>query len=1097
MLCHSTAMAAKRIERVVSLVATIILLLLALASFARAQSATGEIDILVVDAKTQVPIGNARTILLGAQTANTLTTASGLIRFTDVPIGIYRVRVQHPGYDAGITPEFDVLPDRAVEVHLELDVRPPSSVGAGATNGRSNGAGGAVTNLKVIATVTVHPRVSITSTDINANSPVRRLSDSLTDALDKIAGVTVTTDATDPNSAVTISLHNQDESQTSLSLDGIPLSAPGSAGNLRSIGTDLFSGSSTSFSPSAGGLGGSVGFRTLEPTQSLQVRGSGTTGTFDRSNYSFATTGSVGSLGFALQHTGRTANSPLTFQDYQDDSSLTYAHGGESETLGDLVKLRYRVGDDRTTISAAALTTNRDAYAICARDVTVLPCGIGPDNRTYGRYGLAYATVASLVGNVQTNFSAYANSSTQTTNDANRYILEPGNGCQAGGPGQPTLIDCDPTLDPSLAQNDTTTRGVAYGASIAQGNHTFSLSGTTYASISQSVPVAGSAFETAFTNAASSTTYRFADAIKSNDQVTITPQVSFADTSGLGSSFLGGVGTTWSPHQADAYALSLNVGSSQPNLSANRSFSDPNSARFDCQGGTAIVSGPGDTGTGQRQSATSLNGTWAHQFQGGATINMDVFSQLQSGQLITAAIDEPATYFASVPGFITAVDQAYQEASVCGASAPLPAVYVQESVAGTTRLYQGFDINGRFALSPYITILPTYSLNRAVLTAASTRLEDGPTTTIVGSQLPGRPLHRAGFTVDGLLPRSGLELLANAQYTGANNNQNLGPYVNVSFGASHKFGAGQVTLFENNAFNTYGGDFAGDAFAQPLPLSNGQMFQTTATPLTPRSLYLSYAVVLGGPAPGPAFAAFAKPMRTAQLGPQPEASATPRPRLRLTPFPPPPGVDPLSIATGRPTCDTDAQAAGKPLFDGLRAYVTAYEAGATPPPVPNTTVTAIRESVNPAVPYYLVIRPNFPRPVGAPAGDAGPRARGFGGGGGDGGPGAGGPGEGAPPPGPPPGGDAGPVTNLRSGEGTPGPGGQRRGGGFASSPVFVAFRGFISCSYVSVFTAAQAKADGIVLEGGRPALLYVPKTGFVFVQPPQLPAGGGSLKAAQ
>jgi hypothetical protein len=75
--------------------------------------------------------------------------------------------------------------------------------------------------------------------------------------------------------------------------------------------------------------------------------------------------------------------------------------------------VRYRLGDDRTSITASALDTNREAYAICAQDVTILPCGIGPNNLNFGRYALAYGTVQSLIGNVQTNFSAYANSGNQ------------------------------------------------------------------------------------------------------------------------------------------------------------------------------------------------------------------------------------------------------------------------------------------------------------------------------------------------------------------------------------------------------------------------------------------------------------------------------------------------------------------------------------------------------------------------------------------------------------------------------------------------------------------------------------------------------------
>jgi hypothetical protein len=70
-----------------------LLLLTLCARPAAAQSATGEIDLQVVEATTSRPLGNVRTFLLGAQTANALTNASGAIKFTDVPIGIYRMRV--------------------------------------------------------------------------------------------------------------------------------------------------------------------------------------------------------------------------------------------------------------------------------------------------------------------------------------------------------------------------------------------------------------------------------------------------------------------------------------------------------------------------------------------------------------------------------------------------------------------------------------------------------------------------------------------------------------------------------------------------------------------------------------------------------------------------------------------------------------------------------------------------------------------------------------------------------------------------------------------------------------------------------------------
>jgi hypothetical protein len=67
---------------------------------------------------------------------------------------------------------------------------------------------------------------------------------------------------------------------------------------------------------------------------------------------------------------------------------------------------------------------------------------------------------------------------------------------------------------------------------------------------------------------------------------------------------------------------------------------------------------------------------------------------------------------------------------------------------------------------------------------------------------------------------------------------------------------------------------------------------------------------------------------------------------------------------------------------------------------------------------------------------------------------------------------------------------------FQNSPEFKAYRSFIGCAYVTVLSQADAAAKGIVLEGGRPGLLYVPGIGLTFVQPRELPPGGGSLKSS-
>ena len=164
--------------------------------------------------------------------------------------------------------------------------------------------------------------MTVSTHDVDEDSAVRRISDSLADALNTLAGVDVTQSSNDPDSPQTISLHGHDESQTAVTLDGIPLSAPGTAANLRGINTDLFTGASASFGARAGALGGGVNFTTLQPTQTWQYRLSAADGSFDKYNWSVGVTGSVGKLGIAALTTKRGGNNPLTFQDYLDASGL-------------------------------------------------------------------------------------------------------------------------------------------------------------------------------------------------------------------------------------------------------------------------------------------------------------------------------------------------------------------------------------------------------------------------------------------------------------------------------------------------------------------------------------------------------------------------------------------------------------------------------------------------------------------------------------------------------------------------------------------------------------------------------------------------------
>jgi hypothetical protein len=1040
-------------RRAASLALTLALVLAPVSAFG--QTGTGAITINIVDTSTGKPLDDARVFLTGTMIVSALTQKSGTVKYTDVPTGIYRVHVMRRGYDGAHSNEFEVLDGKDVTVKFALS--PSQQIVIGPNGER----------LRVIGTVTVKSNVQINTNDISDESPIRRISDSMLDALDKLAGVSVNQDTNDPDSAVTISLNGHDESQTSMTLDGIPLSVPGSAMNLRGVNSDLFSGASVSFAPTAAGLGGGVNFRTLEPTQSWNEHLSSTYGTYDRWNYQVSATGSIGPLGIAVMHTARGGNNPLTFRDYEDASGLTYPHAGFSDNLGDFVKLRYRIAD-AATLTGTFMSSNGSIAQICTQWVTTLPCGIGPGNDTYNKFQFGYLTASSLVGNVAFTATAFGMASRNLVDDLNEVI--------AGTP------------NPFETENQGHTNGYAFTASVGHNKHTFSLSGNIFSSTHDFTPLTPSPYVVQSAIGINAHQLNLADTIKSTDKLNLNFNGSLADTTGIGYSVLGGGGATWRPTGNDTYQIALALGSAQPPPTIPRTFSNPVNARFNCDAGTAIVSGPGDSGT-QQQSSVSYNFDWTHLWRTGQ-ITVNAFRQTQIGQTINALINsagEPADYFP--PGYVSAIDATWSQPTICGAMPFNPSgVYVTEPIAGTARVYQGFDVSGRIALGPNVVMLPTYALNSAVLVAADSRLTAADSTTIIGAQLPGRPIHRAGITFDGQLPRSGIELLANAQYTGANNNRHLTPYTTVNWGVSHALGQGRLTLFETNAFSAVSGEFSTLEYAEPVPVSGGGVVFFAANPLLPRTISLNYTVNVGKGA-RPAGSSLQQQARFAARGGDrgpgggPGGEGGPRvfgpggpggPRggpfqIRRNVLPP--GGDPFALATDNPMCNAEAQKVARPLLGRLHAYVTAYEQKTTLPETPDYAITAHTTAAGSAVPYWLEIRPKgF-----GPAGRRGPgENRAFGGGRSDQNIAI----SGAPVITPSP---------VPSSSASPRPEPQRRGEGPQR------FRAVFACEYITLLTAEQAKEKGIETNG-RVFMGYAPGVGIFGVLPRQLPQGGGSLR---
>ena len=161
---------------------------------ARAQE-TGAIVIHVTDANSGASVDNAQVFLLGEDTPqSSLTNAKGVLIF-DVQPGSYRLIVKASGYNDSGSIDVDVDDGQRVQVGVKLE-------------------------LRVIARVVSHGTGSST-VSIDDTSAERKVSQTLSDALNKIAGVTVDTVDYGANSAFNVSLHGNDASRTGYAIDGM------------------------------------------------------------------------------------------------------------------------------------------------------------------------------------------------------------------------------------------------------------------------------------------------------------------------------------------------------------------------------------------------------------------------------------------------------------------------------------------------------------------------------------------------------------------------------------------------------------------------------------------------------------------------------------------------------------------------------------------------------------------------------------------------------------------------------------------------------------------------------------------------------------
>ena len=924
-----------------SFVAAVMALFLSFAAapYAALAQTGGEIDIVVVDATSKQAIGLARVLLDGPIITSELTQKNGKVIFTDVPDGIYRARIVKNGYDALTSASFEVLDGRLVTVSFAL---------ASQTGG-----------LKVIGEVTAKASATISATSIDQNSPQRRLSTDLADALNKLSGVSVSTSSEDSDATQTISLEGQDASQTQMTLDGIPLNAPGSAGNLGSFATDLFQGASVHMGASLGGLAGTVGFSTLQPTLSWITQLQASMGSNGRYNYSAAETGSAGKLGLAVQTVDRLYPSLADGDLFLDASGLDYVHEGDSTISGNVFATRYEFGDSNS-LSGLFLNSTRSTDLVCLRyngdPQTTLPCGYGPGNTSDGNVQLYSLTDNALIGATQLQASLYSTDTSSVLNELARYV--------------------NASPSPTGYSSQVRSTGYVVNATLpAKQRHTISFQAYGTSSTFSTTPLVPQA--AAFYSGSDQTSYsvvQATDTIHSSDKLVLAASAGASSATGnAGLSEIASAAATWRPTAHDAYSLSAALNGAAATQGRQQILTDPASLRFDCEGKAAFGSAPGQQP--ENSSATSLRGSYTHSFSGG-NVAVTLYRQVQNGVLLPVYVNGVIINQLGElpPGYLEEVQQLYNSPAGCNtppnATFGAQQLYFTTPVAGVRRVYQGAELTG-YATLGNLVVQGYYNLTGAQATSSDYLFDNPWSITIPGQQLPNVPLQKAGIVLDYKAPGSILEWLADAQHVGANNPNNLPAYTTYDAGVTAQLTRGTLTFTGSNITNTYGGVFAGPANNVPYTTLGGYVIPTIARPLAPRTYSLTYSVKFGQGALTSHTASAFQPRGLsgegegapgAPGGPGGAAAGGRNLRALFTPLPQTPPTDPFAVGANPQTCSAADGAKAHALSTELKAFTAQIEAARTAAGYPATMpapvladVTLVYHGLGPT--YALTVTP--------------------------------------------------------------------------------------------------------------------------------------------
>ena len=750
---------------------------------ARAAGEASDVVVEVVDAATNAPVALARVLLQGEAGAIGYTDADGRARFESVATGSYRAGVSKRGFDGVRSPLFDVTANRTSTVRVRL---------------QRTGA------LKRIGGVSVTSAPARASREVGQDDALRHLDGSLRDAIGDLPGVTSSGDG--------FAIDGNDPSQTGTSIDGVPLPGAGGALGDRGINADLFGGASVASGAANGALGGSVNFRTLQPTRFPQQQATLQFGSNDASSALLLARGSVRNLGYVLEHAVRGRTSPFTGLSFLDQTGFAYRHDADRSDAGDLAKLRWAPSLAQSLTFTASQTGSRSGV-VCAQLLAVVPCGFGPGAFATSRGGLMTLTDTATIGSTTVSASAFVNGSSSANDQPARAL--------AGIPA------------PQSSSLRSLARGFSLGVQLPAGDrHDLSLAAQSYG-----LTFGGSTTTTLGTFAlAQSTAYHgvsLIDRYHPNQRLTVTGRAGSSASNGA-SAFSAGLDLRWQPMRSLAYGLAGSVGDLGSGIVVSSpAFPAPSALTFDCANGLAYGTVPSVNAAHQR--ASSVRASVERSGKRGRLALTAWSTQLQGAPVLTA-VDAATTGLP--PGYFGAVGAFASSPLVCGSPSIGSVAFVS---------FQPADQRNRG-----VTLAGTLDVGTALLAgfaSVQSRFVTGATPATsalspVGAQVPDIPLHRAGLVFTTKVGKS-VDFLANASFTSANNPNRLAAYTLFNAGFATPLRYGSLALVGTNLSNVHAGPFVSAAEALAFARSGASPLALAATPLAPRAVALTYTVRVG------------------------------------------------------------------------------------------------------------------------------------------------------------------------------------------------------------------------------------------------------------